>query len=181
MTTFQTPATLRVRPATSADHAEVRHVITSAYQQYAASLPPAVFRAYMAELTDLDSRADAELLVAEIGSEIVGTVTYYGDASVEGLGWPSGWPGVRALGVDPAHRGRGIAAGLMEACLDRARVEGAPVICLHTANFMPAAVRLYEGLQFRRAPAHDVDVTAPLGITDHTVIAIAYTRSLEPA
>ena len=26
---------------------------------------------------------------------VVGTVTYYADASAQGLGWPSGWAGLR--------------------------------------------------------------------------------------
>jgi predicted N-acetyltransferase YhbS len=179
MTVLQTPATLRVRAATAADHAEVRRVLSSAYQQYESSLPPAVFRTYMTDLADLGSRADADILVAEIGAEVVGTVTYYGDASAEGFGWPSRWAGVRALAVDPTRRGLGIAVGLMEACFDRARAAAAPVICLHTANFMAVAVRLYEGLDFQRAPAHDIDVTGRYGVGGEAVMAIAYTRSLD--
>jgi len=181
MTTIQTyeRARLRVRPATTADHGRIRELIARAYGQYESTLPAAVFRAYMTDLTDLDSRIDADLLVAETDSEIVGTVAYYADASAEGFGWPRGWAGVRALAVDPAHRRLGIAGCLMESCLDRANAGGAPVVCLHTGNFMPAAVRLYEGLDFRRAPAHDVDVTARLGAEGEAVVAIAYTRSLD--
>jgi GNAT superfamily N-acetyltransferase len=62
----------------------------------------------------------------------------------EGFGWPSGWAGVRALGVDPAVRGLGIGSALMQACYERARAAGAPVLCLHTARFMPTPVAMYD-------------------------------------
>ena len=67
----------------------------------------------------------------------------------------------------------------MEACVDRACAQGAPVVCLHTGHFMEAAVRLYEGMQFRRAPSYDIEVTSRLGVAGETVMAIAYTRSLD--
>ncbi len=171
-------AEMRVRPATAADHAAIRDVIARAYRQYESILPPAIYKAYQADLADFDGRAGAELLVAEAGAAVVGTVTFYADAAAEGLGWPAGWAGVRALGVDPAQRGLGIARRLMRACTERAAEVGAPVVCLHTAEFMPEAVRLYEGLGYRRAPSYDVDVAAPLGVSDDAVNAIAYTRTL---
>ena len=34
---------------------------------------------------------------------------------------------------------------------------GAPTVCLHTAPFMAAAIRMYESLAFRRAPEFDRD------------------------
>lgn len=84
-------------------------------------------------------------------------MTFYPDAGGEGLGWPSGWAGLRALGVDPAMRGLGIGRRLMGECLDRARALGAPVLCLHTAAFMTAAVTIYERMGFERAPEYDFD------------------------
>lgn len=172
-------ATVRVRAADPVDHGAVRDVIRRAYAQYAPSLAPDVFRAYLDDLTDVDSRRGADLLVAEAGTEIVGAVTYYRNASAEGLGWPRRWAGVRALAVDPAHRGLGIAPLLMRTCVDRAIAAGAPVVCLHTASFMPAAVALYERLDFRRAPDYDIDVTPLLGVSGDPVMAIAYTQSTD--
>jgi predicted N-acetyltransferase YhbS len=172
-------ATARVRAADPADHGAIREVIRRAYAEYASTLSPDVFRAYLDDLTDLDSRPGADLLVAEAGSEIAGAVTYYRNASAEGLGWPRRWAGVRALAVDPAHRGLGVARLLMRTCVERAVAAGAPVVCLHTASFMPAAVRLYEGLDFRRAPDYDIDVTPLLGVGGDPVMAIAYTQSTD--
>jgi hypothetical protein len=64
-------ASLCIRPAAAADHPAIRRVIASAYQQYAATLSPAVFRAYLTDLTDLDARADADLLVGITGETVI--------------------------------------------------------------------------------------------------------------
>jgi predicted N-acetyltransferase YhbS len=165
-----------VREANGSDHQAVREVITAAYRQYATVLPPAVFDGYLANLLDLDARADeSRLLVAERAGRIVGTVTFFEDAVKEGLGWPSGWAGLRALAVDPNARGHGIGRLLMEACRDRARAAGARVLCLHTASFMAAAVAIYQDMGFQRAPAFDFSPAGHLGVeVDVDVRVIAY-------
>ena len=147
-----------LRDGGSGDHAAVRQLITAAYRQYQAVLPTGVFEVYLADLLDLDRRTDSStLIVAEHAGRLVGTVTYFDDAASEGLGWPSGWAGLRALAVDPAARGFGTGRLLMQECFRRARAAGAPVLCLHTAAFMTAAVALYESMGFRRAAAYDFD------------------------
>jgi predicted N-acetyltransferase YhbS len=165
-----------VREANRSDHQAIREVIAAAYRQYATVLPPVVFDGYLADLLDLDSRADdGLLLVAERAGRVVGTVTFFEDAAKEGLGWPSGWAGLRALAVDPAARGHGIGRLLMEACRDRARAAGAEVLCLHTASFMAAAVAIYQDMGFRRAPAFDFSPTGHLGVeVDTDVRVVAY-------
>ena len=135
-------------------------MLLAAYQQYATVMPPAVFGRYLAELLDVEARAGVgRILVAEVGGRVVGTVTYYPDAAAEGLGWPAGWAGLRALGVEPGARGRGVGRALMEACRRRAEAGGAEVLCLHTDQFMTAAVAIYTAMGFRRAPAFDFDAT----------------------
>jgi GNAT superfamily N-acetyltransferase len=84
-------------------------------------------------------------------------VSLYPDAAREDLGWPAGWAGIRALTVDPRMRGRGLGMLLVDQCLARAATLGAPVVCLHTAEFMTAARRLYERFGFVRAPRYDFD------------------------
>jgi ribosomal protein S18 acetylase RimI-like enzyme len=161
---------VRVRDAQQSDRRAVRAVLLADYREYAATLPPAVFGPYLADILDLDARdRDGELLVAEHDRRVVGAVTFYEDAAAEGLGWPAGWAGLRALGVDPAARGLGAGRALMDACLERALAARAPVLCLHTAAFMTAAVAIYEAMGFRRVPAFDFDVPAgggapPVGI-----------------
>jgi ribosomal protein S18 acetylase RimI-like enzyme len=111
------------------------------------------------------------LLVAEHDRRVVGAVTFYEDAAAEGLGWPAGWAGLRALGVDPAARRLGAGRALMDACLERALAARAPVLCLHTAAFMTAAVAMYEAMGFGRAPSFDFEVPAGGGAPPVGIIA----------
>jgi GNAT superfamily N-acetyltransferase len=144
-------------------------------------LPPPLFEGYLADILDLESRDRAgELLVAEHDGWIVGAVTYYPDAGLEGLGWPSGWAGLRALGVEPPARGLGVGSALLRACRQRALAEGAPVLCLHTAEFMRAAVAMYEAMGFRRVPEFDFDGPEHFQLPgDHRVTVIAYRLDLD--
>jgi GNAT superfamily N-acetyltransferase/quercetin dioxygenase-like cupin family protein len=152
-----------IRDARGSDLPAVRRVLLAAYQEYAATLPPALFGRYLTDVLDVEARVGAgEVLVAEHGGRVVGTVTYYPDAGLEGVGWPAGWAGLRALGVEPGARGLGVGRALLGACLERAQAAGAPVLCLHTAEFMAAAVAIYQQAGFRRAPAYDFDATSLL-------------------
>jgi predicted N-acetyltransferase YhbS len=160
-----TGVALTLRDARPSDRRAVRGVLLAAYREYAAVLPPAVFGRYLQDLLDLDARAGtARLLVAVHAGRIVGTVTYYDDAAAEGLGWPPGWAGLRAIGVDPEARRLGVGRALVQACRERAQAAGADVLCLHSAVFMTAAVTLYEAMGFRRAPAYDFDVAERMGL-----------------
>jgi GNAT superfamily N-acetyltransferase len=177
------PGAVSVREAAAAEHQAVRGVLAAAYRQFDAVLPPAAFEGYLADLLDLGARSDASrLLVAEQAGRIVGTVTFFEDARDEGaFGWPAGWSGLRALGVDPSARRRGIGRLLMEACRDRARAAGATVLCLHTAAFMTAAVVLYEAMGFRRVPSFDFDAARFLDLGmdgERPIPVIAYRLDL---
>ena len=171
-----------VRPAGPSDLPAARRVLLAAYQEYAATLPPAVFGRYLTDILDVESRAGSgEVLVAEHGGRVVGTVTYYAEAGDQGFGWPAGWAGLRALGVEPRARGLGIGLALLEACLERALAAGAPVICLHTAEFMTAAVAIYEAAGFRRDPANDFDAAGRLALGGvRPVPILAYRLDLVP-
>jgi GNAT superfamily N-acetyltransferase/quercetin dioxygenase-like cupin family protein len=163
MSTTLSPTGVEVRDAGGSDLPAVRRVLLAAYQEYATALPPAVFGRYLAEILDVEDRfGSGRLLVAEHGGRVVGTVTYYDDAATEGLGWPAGWAGLRALGVAPSARGLGVGRALVDACRRRALAAGAPALTLHTGGFMTAAVALYERMGFRRDPAYDFDATSRL-------------------
>jgi GNAT superfamily N-acetyltransferase len=168
-----------VREARDADRQAVRRVLLAAYSEFATVLPPAVFGPYLADILDLDARAaGSRLLVAEHARRVAGAVSFYPDAAEEGLGLPAGWAGLRALGVDPALRGRGIGRALVEACRQRALAAGAEVLSLHTGAFMRAAVALYEAMGFRRVPEYDFE--APWRPSDgaRPVRVIAYRLDL---
>lgn len=172
-----------IRKAGPTDEHAVRRVIASAYAEFADVLSPDLFDAYLADLLDLDSRvADATLLVAEVGGDVVGTVSFYPDAAALGFGLPAGWAAFRALAVDPAHRGLGVARALVASCIERATAVRAPVICLHTAQFMTAAVDLYERFGFERIPDFDVNADDLMEVDDPDgPLVIAYRLDLQPS
>ena len=176
---FEAPA-VTIRVATTADAPALRTVIARADDQYQDALSPDLFAAYLADLVDVERRAnEATILVAEADGDVVGTVSLYADASRASFGWPAGWSVIRALAVEPTHRGRGTARRLVEECIEMAAGGGAPVIGLHTATLMTAAVRLYERLGFIRDAAHDVAADDVMGIAaDDAPAIIAYRLEL---
>jgi GNAT superfamily N-acetyltransferase len=177
------PSAVLVREAGAADRPAVRGLVTAAYAQYADVLPPALFGRYLADLLDLDRHAaHGALLVADLGGRVVGSAAFYRDIAAQGMGWPAGWAGGRALAVHPAVRGAGAARALLAAFECRARVVGAPVFAFHTGAFMTGAIGLYEQLGYRRAPQYDLDLAAHYGVrTPAPVRSIAYLRCLPPS
>ena len=76
---------------------------------------------------------------------------------------------MRMLVVAPAFRGLGIGRSLVEACIRRAKRDGASMFTLHTSEIMRVALPMHERLGFRRvssAPAihgvaYGVSIRAP--------------------
>jgi len=92
----------------------------------------------------------------DTAGELLGGVTYVSgpnDPYSEGL--REGEAGMRMLAVDRAHRRRGVGRTLTEWCLARARADGRLRLILHTAVWMPDAIRLYERMGFARQPQID--------------------------
>lgn len=172
-----------VREAQEAELEHVVNILRAANEEFESVLPEDFYRAYLANVLDVRSRlADAQLLVAELGESrgIGGAITLYPDASREGWGWPPRWAGIRAVAVEPSKRGLGIGRRLAEVCIERARGLAAPTICLHTAPFMQAAIRMYESVGFRRAAEYDGDaaeMVAPTAI-EPRIPALAYRLDL---
>jgi GNAT superfamily N-acetyltransferase len=170
---------VEVRPAHPEDDDAIRMVLAEAFAEFEPFLPPRLFRAHMDNLLDVDGRrAVSEVLVAELADEIVGTASYYGDATKQRPPWPEGWAGVRAVGVSPRARGLGAGRRLLEACVERASDQSAPALALHTAPFMQAATALYERIGFRRAGRFDADLGAMSGVAGLRILG--YVKPLAP-
>lgn len=150
-------------------------IIRAAYAEYAEAMPGGRWERYMRHAADVWSRREeAELIVAELEGRLVGTVTFYPDASRSGAGgWPEGWAGIRLLAVHPEARGWGIGRALTEECIARARAQGAAAVGLHTTELMAVAKAMYERMGFARVP--DLDYRPSSG--SH---ALAYQFSLTP-
>ena len=146
---------LSIREAVPEDYEELSRLITDAYQEFAETLGDD-WDGFRDDLADIAPRAaQGSQFVAETEGRPVGTVTYYPPREDEPTAsewwwWPKGFAYLRALGVDPATRGRGVGRALTIACIERARADGAAGIALNTLSFMPAATALYEGLGFRQ-------------------------------
>lgn len=143
-----------VRPLVPGEEAEVARITVAAYtaEGYLLADDP-----YAAELADVASRAQgAELWVAELDGKVVGSVTWCPPGSAyRELATADDQAEFRMLAVDPAVRRRGVARVLVDACLARARVDGAREVVLCSMPDMTAAHGLYERLGFVRAPELD--------------------------
>jgi ribosomal protein S18 acetylase RimI-like enzyme len=150
-------ANLAVRDATSAEFDQVGMLLRDAYEEYKEFIPHEAWESYLEDIMNVRSRANmADLIVAELGQKLVGTVTLYLNAS-ESLRemWPENWAGIRLLAVHPEFRGNGIGRALMEECLRRCREHGVHTIGLHTSEIMNVARHMYERMGFKRAPEFD--------------------------
>lgn len=171
-----------VRRALGAEIEEIQAVIRAANAVFEPVLPAALFHSYLSSALDVRGRmAVSTVLVAEAGGRIVGTVTVFEDANDEGMPttFPAGTAGLRATAVHPDAQGHGIGRALVEACADRARRDGAARIGLHTAQFMTAAVSLYERSGFRRTPEYDFPAADFFRSTPRSdLVAMGFVRPL---
>lgn len=141
-----------IRMAIPDDFTAMELLLVEAYQEYAASLPPAAWEQMRVGLAAVERLASsATFLVAEDNHELVGSVAYYPPGMSDPRLFPRHWASLRLLAVAPAHRGRGLGRRLTEACVARAREDGAQEIGLHTSELMQTARQLYERLGFRAA------------------------------
>lgn len=159
-----------IRNTREDDYDAVGAVLEAAYAEYR---PPAdallsdqeraAWDRYLEDVIDVHSRVDqSELIVAEEGGRLLGTVTFYPPYSgvhypteVEHQGFPEEWAAFRLLGVHPDTRGRGIGGKLTRECLRRAADRSAPTVGLHTLPMMETAGRMYARMGWVRAPEWD--------------------------
>jgi ribosomal protein S18 acetylase RimI-like enzyme len=130
----------------------IAQLVVEAYQEYAASMTPTAWKQMRAGLASIAHlAAPVTLLVAEDLAELAGSVAYYPPGSSDTRLFPQHWASLRLLAVAPAQRHRGVGRQLTEACVARAREDGAREIGLHTSELMSTARRMYERMGFREA------------------------------
>ncbi len=141
-----------VRRAGPGDLATAGEVTVAAYSEF--TLGPS--DPYVERLRDAAARhREAELWVAELDGDVVGTVTI----ALVGSPWreigTADEGEFRMLAVTPAARGRGVGAALLACVVDRFRGLGARGIVLSSLAEMTAAHRAYARLGFERVPGRD--------------------------
>ncbi|MFN2463408.1 MAG: GNAT family N-acetyltransferase [Candidatus Dormibacteria bacterium] len=145
-----------VREALPEEYSEAARVTVDAYRDYQAQMSPAAWAEYEADLADVPGRAvSAAILVAEAEGELVGAVSYFPAGARDSSWLAPDWAYFRALGVAPTHRGLGVGRALTQACIDRARGEGAGGLGLHTTEAMPLARAMYERMGFVQYAEYD--------------------------
>jgi ribosomal protein S18 acetylase RimI-like enzyme len=147
----------------------VGHLTADAYVG-AGVIPADAF--YLDFLRDAAHRErEAEVWVAVVGDEVVGTVTYVepGSSLVEVS--REGEAEMRSLAVSPSATGRGVGEALTRHVIERARDRGFHAVVLCSATTMHAAHRLYERLGFTRLPDRDWEPVPQ-------VLLLAYSLSL---
>ncbi len=106
---------------------------------------------YLLVVADAAARADAALvLVAVVGADVLGSVTYARHGSPWAEVCSAGEAEFRMLGVAPAVRGAGVGSALVAACAAQARADGAHRLALSADVRSVAARRLYERAGFER-------------------------------
>jgi ribosomal protein S18 acetylase RimI-like enzyme len=148
-----------VRPATAADFAEVARLTVAAYRADG-QLGDDLDSGYARVLTDVAARAAvADVLVAEVGQQVVGAVAFALPGTPYAELAAPGEAEFRMLAVDPSAQGRGVGETLVHACLARARELGRRAVVICSPDFSAPAHRLYARLGFVRVPGLDRTTT----------------------
>jgi GNAT superfamily N-acetyltransferase len=132
-------------------------IVRAAYTQFEPDYPPESWERFLRMVGEAGGHFErAQVIVAEQGGEIVGTVTFYANGALSDQGeWPDGWAGVLRLAVLPSRRGGGIARALMQEVIRRCRAAGIETLALHTTDFMAVAKAMYERMGFVREESFD--------------------------
>lgn len=141
--------TLTIRNFTSDDADAVDRIAVTAFAPFAPHYSD--WAAIAANLARMSALAEhGQIIVAETNSAIVGAVAYMPPHAPKPAFFDAAWPTIRMLVVDPAAQGKRIGRGLTDACVARARRDGADVIALHTSPIMTVALPMYLRMGFER-------------------------------
>jgi GNAT superfamily N-acetyltransferase len=150
------------------DAVAVDELAVLAFEQYQDAYDDwPTFRSRISSMSAL--AAAGEIIVAELDGRIVGAVAYIGPGAPKAEFFRAEWPIMRMLVIAPEARGHGIGRALAQACLSRARRDGALTFALHTSELMRVALPMYLRMGFQW------QATAP---TIHGVKYEVYTKAL---
>jgi GNAT superfamily N-acetyltransferase len=155
---------IHIRTAHKTERHAILDLVSRAYAEFGTVLSPSLWTSYQEDIVaTIEEENLAERIVAVQDDAIVGSVLLYPKAAATTSTYPGNpisinWPEVRLLAVSPESRKQGVATALLNECIQRASATGASVLGLHTTDFMPEAIHLYERSGFMRAPEADFRV-----------------------
>ena len=141
-----------IRPAERTDVCAIVALLAddelgSRREEYADPLPERYYVAFEA----IDRDANHQLVVAESGGEVVGTLQV---SFLPYLTYRGGWRAqIEAVRIGRSLRGTGLGRRLVEWAIDRARERGCHVVQLTTDKTRPQALEFYRSLGFK--PTHE--------------------------
>lgn len=151
---------LKIREAMAYELDFIRQQRVAAYEEHSFSIPQGHWEALKEAISsDADIDAGAQIIVAELNGQIVGSIVLCPENidAYKGLTDMSEFPEIRMLAVAAEARKKGIATALIRECLYRVKQKGAQFIGLHTADFMENAVQLYQRIGFERMSQFDFE------------------------
>ncbi len=151
---------MRIRDFREVDADRVNEVALSAFAQFSSLYDD--WPAMAAGIGNMAALAQSgDIIVAEHDGAIIGAVAYIPPGVSKAAYFDPAWPIIRMLVVAPNARGFGAGRALTDACIDRARRDGSPVIALHTSPIMTVALPMYLRMDFRKLrdapPIHGVE------------------------
>jgi len=149
------PLPLCIRPHQAADYRRLCALVERAFEEWRTRVGNEAFLAALEEILACEPPAPGQILVADQGGAVVGTVTYHGFDTDPRRLRPDRWSAAHRLAVAPEVRRQGVGRRLLEACIARAREDGAHALCLYSPASMAAGLALCESLGFRPCPALD--------------------------
>lgn len=138
-----------IRNAVVADYPAINELALEAWQVLKEGYDPGQWDGMLAAIGRMSDLADkGQLIVAADRTAILGAVCYMPPKASNPAIFPDGWPSIRMLVTRPACRKMGIGRKLTEAYIQRAKLDQADCIGLHTSPVMTVALPLYLRMGF---------------------------------
>jgi predicted N-acetyltransferase YhbS len=152
---FELSGPVSIRAHAPADYRRLCALVEAAFEEWRARIGNDAFLTALDAILACEPPVPGQILVAEQEGAVVGTITYHGmGTDPRGLR-PAHWSAAQRLAVAPEVRRQGVGRGLLEACINRAREDGARALCLYSPVSMAAGVALCESLGVIPLPALD--------------------------
>ena len=157
---------LLIRDYQPAEAGALNALALEAFAQYAGEYDD--WPEFRAKIGKMSALADSgSIFVAENGRNLLGAVCYLAPGMAKADFFKREWAVMRMLVVRPSERRKSIGRALTETCLNRAWLDGAGVLALHTSPIMQAAGRLYSRMGFRYAHAAPEIAGVPYHVCIH--------------